>query len=139
MVIQIFEPWTKNNIPATGHVWKRSVGYYPWTKTDLPATAWSLTQCRPNPSSRKYRNNSKNALIRRVSALVYEVQVIPSFSSSCLHDRSNRKSHRSCWAGGLNFSTAVNCTVSSSLLQEHSYRNTRWLGKLEGAELRMLL
>ena len=28
----------------------------------------------------------------------------------------------------------VNCTVPGSLLQEHGYRNTRGLGKLEGTE-----
>jgi len=30
----------------------------------------------------------------------------------------------------------VNCTVSRSLLQEHGYRNTGGMGKLEGTEER---
>jgi hypothetical protein len=36
--------------------------------------------------------------------------------------------------GRLSAALQVNCTVSRGLLQEHCYRNTRGMGKLEGAE-----
>jgi hypothetical protein len=49
------------------------------------------------------------------------------------HDRSIRERIIAlAEEGGLNAALQVNCMVSRGLLQEHGYRNTREMSKLEG-------
>ena len=53
------------------------------------------------------------------------------------HDRSIRERVIAlAEEGGLIAALQVNCAVSRSLLQEHGYRNTGGMGKLEGADER---
>ena len=65
-----------------------------------------------------------------------KVQALPSFSSRWLTmtglfaKASSLLLRREDWVPAMQ----VNCTVSRSLLQQHGYRNTGGMGKLEGAE-----